>query len=132
MPFHIIIAGRSLIIKIQFFLETKLNVTQTRYPLLLCLSLALRAFVISSSPRSISLLMLDAKLAEAASNALMYLPQKQGHNIKCKKWRMLEPQQRTVALSPEAVLRYIGGFLVDVDLLPSIFKRQGFVHEVAE
>lgn len=44
-----------------------------KYSLLLCLFLALSAFFSSTSPRSISLVVCEANLAEGASNALIYL-----------------------------------------------------------
>lgn len=49
---------------------------QTKYSLLLCLFFKLSVFFSSSSPRTISLAVFEAKLAEGASNALMYLGKK--------------------------------------------------------
>lgn len=75
--------------------------------------------------------MCEANLAEGASNALMYLRQKQkaagGRELKTKVMRRL----RIICVgSPEAVLAYVAGLSVNVELFPRILKGQRFILEV--
>lgn len=98
--------------------------------LLLCRFVVVRTPTKVDTSRSISLLTFLAKLAEAASSALVYLQQgKEPGRV-----RSVIPSAgpKTVSgISPEAVLGVVE-LLVDVDLVPLIFKGQHFPHKVKE